>query len=94
MREHCREGSGKFPPVRISGNFPSLHLSHVLAFHTFFRIATVTDLTPSSGRPRAVARHFAVVDAYCVDMFRAVSTCPSDPSSLSFAPFNMRPKSS
>jgi hypothetical protein len=31
MREHCRESfrklSGKFPPVKISGNFPSLILS-------------------------------------------------------------------
>jgi hypothetical protein len=42
----------------------------------------VTDLTPSSDRSHAVARYFAVVDAYCVDLFRAVSTCPSDPSSL------------
>jgi hypothetical protein len=50
--------------------------------YTFFRTATVTDLTPSSDRLHAVALHFAVVDAYCVDLFRAVSTCPPEPSSL------------
>jgi hypothetical protein len=38
---------------------------------------------PSSDRSHTVTRHFAVVDAYCVDLFRAVSTCLSEPSSLS-----------
>jgi hypothetical protein len=37
----------------------------------------------SSDRPHAVARHFAVVDAYGVDLIRAILTCPSESSSLS-----------
>jgi hypothetical protein len=44
---------------------------------------TIASSPSSSDRPDAVARHFAVVDAYDVDLFHAVSTCPSEPSSLS-----------
>jgi hypothetical protein len=47
-------------------------------------------LEPSQGRRRrltvltpSLARHFAVVDACCVDLFCAVSTCPSESSSFS-----------
>jgi hypothetical protein len=68
-----------------TGNHPVIfcrrHCSSLL--HLRSSTGAIASSPSSSDHPHAFARYFAVVDAYCVDLFRAVSTCSSEPSSLS-----------
>jgi hypothetical protein len=52
-------------------------------FHVRWSTGAIASSPSSSDRPHAVAHYFAVVDAYGVDLFRAVSTRPLESSSLS-----------